>query len=145
MKMGFTISQQSLDWMGVFEKKTHAAVKDAFEDNAGTLTFIVLPGNLFKALGKNAENIRRLERLFKRKVRVIEYAENIEDFVLNVVYPNKCDVNIKGDVVTLVPHSLKMRGNLIGRAAAHLRNTEMIVQRYFPIRRMIVTNAREEW
>ncbi|MFW5746902.1 MAG: NusA-like transcription termination signal-binding factor [Nanoarchaeota archaeon] len=141
--MAFTIDKESLQMMSIFEGMTHAQVKDCFVDDAQTLTFVVQPGNLFKALGKGAANIRRLEKRFKRKIRVIEYAPELEDFVASVVYPNRCDIKVKGDIVTLVPHDLKMRGNLIGRAASHLRNTEKIVQRYFPVRRMVVTQVKE--
>lgn len=131
--------------MSVFEKITRTAARDAFEDNAATMTFIVNEGQLFKALGKAALNIRRLEKILKKKVRVIEFAPELEKFIINAIHPNKCDIKIGGDIVTLLPNTLKMRGNLIGRAASHLRNTEMIVQRYFPIKRIVVTNVQEKY
>lgn len=145
MTMGRTLDKEQIQLISLFEQSTRARVKDAFEDKAGTMTFIVESGELFKALGKQASNIRRLENRLNKKVRVIEFAPDLEEFIRNVTYPNKCDIRVRDKLVKLIPHDLKTRGNLIGRAASHLRNTEMIVQRYFPIERMVVTQVQEQW
>ena len=143
--MNFTLDEQAIKRMAHFERITRAHAKDVFEDDNGTLTFVVQEGQLSKALGPKASNARKLQQQLKQKVRIIEYDPDVQKFVANAVKPNTCTIEIKDNMVTMIPHDLKTRGNLIGRAASHLRNTEKIVKRYFPIEKMQVTNVQEEW
>lgn len=137
-----TLNTESLMQISLFEKITKAKVKDCFEDSFKQLTFCVLPGQLFKAIGKNAEMIKRLDNLFKKKLRVIEYDSDIKKFIRNLCHPNKV---IKVEyfeqalwdetkrIAVISPADIKSRGYLIGKDASNLRSMETIVRRYFEI------------
>jgi len=118
--------------MSMFESMTRSKLKDCFE-NKGTVVFVVMPGEIGKAIGKGAVNIKRIEGMLKKKIRVIEFNEDLAAFVKNVIMPNKAENISYGEgVVTITPTDSRSRGYLIGRAAEILRNNEEIVKRYFP-------------
>jgi len=119
--------------MNLFGTITRSKVKDVIKRDE-IYIFIVQQGEIGKAIGKKAANVRKLENILKKKIRVIEYNEDLEKFIRNVVMPlNLAKVEIEDAVVTIHSPDTKTRGYLIGRSASHLRNTENIVKRYFPI------------
>lgn len=138
--MNQTLNTESLMQISLFEKLTKAKVKDVFQDSFSQLTFCVEEGQLFTALGKNASKIKKIDQLFKKKVRVIEFNSKIEEFVKNLCYPNKISsIEFKDEalwdsskkVVTIIPADIKSRGYIIGKAGSNLRNIETISKRYF--------------
>ncbi|MFT4310313.1 MAG: hypothetical protein ACMXYC_01650 [Candidatus Woesearchaeota archaeon] len=141
--MTHTIDQQTIQLLALFGKIAKTTARDAFEDHNGTLTFIVEQGQLKKALGQEASTVKKLQDLLKKKIRIIEFAPTLEGFIQQVIKPSKCDIQVEGQTVSLVPFDLQTRGTLIGRAASHLRNTEMIVNRYYPNIKMMVTQVQE--
>lgn len=136
MKIKF--DQDVLKTMSMFELVTRVNAKDCFEIE-DRWYFIVPTGFIGKALGKGASNIKKLEGMLKKKVRVIEYSSDLDQFVRNVVNPLKLsEVVIDGNVVTMTAVDHKTRGLLIGRGAQHLRTFETIVKRYFDVEEMKV-------
>lgn len=124
---------QSMKLMTLFESITRSHVKDMIIKEE-SLIFFVMPGEIGKAIGKKAVNIKTLERISKKKIKIIEYSDDLEKFVRNVIMPLKVhQIDIEGAVVTIKSPDSQTRGLLIGRAAANLRNFENLVKRYFPI------------
>ena len=130
--MKFKYDMQTLGWMQVFEKITHARVKDCFVLQ-NKLCFVVEQGNLFKALGQNKKHIIKIEDLLKRRVKIIEYDSNPLKFVANVLAPLRVsDIKEDNGVITITGPDQKTKGLMIGARAANLRNYESIVQKFFP-------------
>ncbi|MEA3514907.1 MAG: NusA-like transcription termination signal-binding factor [Nanoarchaeota archaeon] len=124
---------ESIKLMTLFETITRSHVKDMII-REGTLIFIVMPGEIGKAIGKKAGNIKKLERISKKKIRIIEYSDDLEKFARNVIMPLKVNnIDIEGKIVTMTSPDSQTRGLIIGRAAVNLRNFESIVKRYFDI------------
>ena len=95
---------------------------------------IVPPGKAQKAVGRNAENVKRLENKLNKKVKIIEYSPNIFKFIKNLYYPLKiAEATQEDKIVYLKPKDIKTRAYLIGRNASMLRFVEGIVKRYFDI------------
>lgn len=129
--MKITFDANSMKLMNMFESITRARLKDCFENKA-VMVFVVGEGEIRKALGKNASNVKRVEGMLKKKIRIIEFNSDITKFVRNVIMPNKCkDITYDDGIITITPTDPQSRGYLIGRAAEVLRNNEEIVQRYF--------------
>ncbi len=137
MKIKF--DQNVIKTMSMFELVTRVGAKDCF-DLDDKMYFVVGTGQVGKALGKGAVNVKKLENMLKKKVRIVEYSTDLGQFVRNVVNPLKLnEVVIEGGVVTITAVDHKTRGLLIGRGAQHLRQYEQIVKRYFPIEEMKVS------
>ncbi len=122
-----------LNLISFFERATHAEVKDCIE-NEERLIFIVMPLNLRKALGKDGSNIKRLNQEMHKKIKVVEYSDNIKEFIRSLIMPLKVDdITQEGKIITLKSNDRRTKGLLIGRNARNLRQYEDIVKRYFDI------------
>lgn len=117
--------------ISLFEKVSRARVKDCIIDSNKVL-FIVEYGEVAKAVGKKGANIRRMEHLLKRKIKIVEFNSSMLTFIKNLVYPAQIeDMEEQDGTVTIKPADTKSRGMMIGRNASNLRAFESVVQRYF--------------
>ena len=124
--------------MTIFESVTQSKLKYCLELNE-RLIFIVSPGEIGKAIGKNAVNVKKLESMLNKKIRIIEFDPELEKFVAKVIFPIKItDLKVEDNIVTLTPVDSSARGLLIGRAAQNLRFFEKVIKRYFPIKEIKV-------
>jgi N utilization substance protein A len=127
-----------LKTMALFESVTGAKLRDCIASGE-LLTFVVEPQELGRAVGSKGKNVRHVERLVRKKVRVVEFSEDCASFIKNLVYPVVVsDLVIEGDIVTIMAPDQQARSWLIGRNASRLRAHEAMVKRYFPIRELRV-------
>ena len=127
-----------MKFISLFESITRASVKDCIEQSK-KLIFIVNENQISKAIGKRGLNIKKLEKLLNKKVKVIEYSNDLLQFTQNTLFPQKVkEISEEEGIITITPPDSKTRGMLIGHNAQNLRNTEEIVKRYFPIKEIKV-------
>ncbi len=130
-----TYNADLLKIMSLFENVTRARLKDTFVDNNEILTFVVLENEIGKAIGKKAVNVRKLEFMLKRKIKIVEFNPEVTEFVKNLTYPLEgVEVEIEDDRVLMKGQDPRTKGLLIGRNSQNLRNLENIVKKYFPIK-----------
>ena len=129
-KIKYNIS--TMKFISIFESMTGAGLKDCFIQNE-KIIFMVKQGDIGKALGKRGINIKKLEKLLNKKIKIIEFSTDVLKFVKNVVHPLQAkEIHEKEGIIVIVPPDTQTRGYLIGRGAINLRNTESIVKRYYP-------------
>lgn len=120
-----------MQFISMFESATGAQLHDCFMQDE-RIVFVVKQGQIGRALGKGGMNIRKLEDYLKKKIRIIEFNEDVLQFVRNAVHPLKIEeISEEEGIITIIPPDSKTRGYLIGRGAANLRSTESVVKRYF--------------
>lgn len=128
----------AMKFISMFESITGADLKDCFEQN-DKLIFVVKEGEIGKAIGKKGANTRKLERILRKKIRIIEFDPDLIKFIQNVVFPLKVkEIKMEDDIATIVPPDTQTRGYLIGKGAVNLRNTEAVVKRYFDLKEIKV-------
>ncbi len=124
--------------ISLFETITHVSAKDCI-DGDSRMVFIVPENQIARAIGKKGANIRKLEKMLNRKIKIVEFNSNLIQFIRNLVYPVKIkDAKEENKVVTLVAEDLTGRGMLIGRNAQNLRNLEAMSRRYFDLKEIKV-------
>jgi N utilization substance protein A len=123
-----------IKFISLFESMTRASVKDCFTQD-DRIIFIVRENQIGLALGKGGSNIRRLEAVLKKKIKIAEFSPDLLQFIRNIEYPLEIkDIAEKDGIVTITPPDSRTRGYLIGRAAVNLRNAEEMVRRYFEVK-----------
>jgi len=119
--------------MSFFESITQAKLKDCVVLGS-QLVFVVQPGQIGRAIGKNASSARKLQDSLNRKIKIVEFNPEVAGFVENLILPLKADkVSEASGLVTIKSSDTQTRGILIGRNAQNLRGYESIVKRYFDI------------
>ena|SRR3989344_1754 len=117
----------------LMEKITKAKVKDCFTDEEGTIYFVVAPGELGKAIGKGAGNIKRLQQELQRKIRIIEFSDKVVEFVKNIIYPLRIEsITEEQETVVIKETNKKAKSLLIGRQGKNLKLINRAVKRFFP-------------
>ncbi len=117
----------------LMERVSKAKVKDCFTDEEGTIYFVVAPGDLGKAIGKGASNIKRLQQELQRKIRVIEYSENVAEFIKNIIYPLRIQsITEEQETVVIKETNKKAKSLLMGRQGRNLKLINRAVKRFFP-------------
>ena len=119
--------------MTLFENVTKATVKDAFYFRE-RLTFIVQPGEMGKALGKNKAHLTKLEDMMKLRIKIAEFDSDVQKFIVNFLNPLKIQSMEEQDgVITLHGADHKTNGLIIGSRAQNLRALEEVIKKYFEI------------
>ena len=132
------LDAQTLQLIALFEQMTGAQVKDCVQEE-GQIIFIVDQGEIAKAIGKGGKHARDLEYKSKKRVKIVEFHNDVIQFVQNLISPVEIsEAKLEGETLVLRTKDLKSRGLLIGRNATTLRFFEGIVQRYFPIKELKV-------
>jgi N utilization substance protein A len=114
-------------------------VKDCFYNKNQQLVFIVKEGEGKKAVGKNGMNIRKLDRLLNKKLKIIEFNEKAEEFAKNVIYPLKSpEVRLENETLIIKTDSTQLKALLLGREKANLKELQEIVGKYFSNIKVII-------
>lgn len=121
-----------MKFMQLFESLTRAKLKDCIENEQ--LIFIVEENEIGKAIGKGGSNVRRLEGLLKKKIKIVEFSSDIKQFIRNFVMPLQvANINEENNIITIFGPDTKTKGLLIGRERKNLENLKDIARRYFEI------------
>lgn len=121
-----------MKYMQLFESLTRAKLKDCISDEQ--LIFIVEENEIGKAIGKGGSNVRRLEGLLKKKIKIVEFSADVTQFIRNLAMPLQIkDIIQEENIITITGPDTKTKGLLIGRERKNLDTMKGIVSRYFDV------------
>ena len=130
-------NSDSMKLMALFEAVTGARVKDCIANDK--IVFIIEEGGMGKAIGKNGANIKRVENMLKKKIRLVEFSNEVLRFVRNTIYPVEItDVKEEDGIVTIYGKDTGTRAMLIGRERQNINAIKDIVKRYFNVKEIKV-------
>jgi NusA-like KH domain protein len=131
--MTSVIEMQDMRYLNLFEQVTRVRTRFCFKYNE-TIFFCVQKELMSKSIGKNATNIRRINEILNKKIKVIPYPEGIEDikdFIQNIVDPvNFKNVEISNSEVILSANT-QSKAALIGRNKRRLFEMQKIIKDFF--------------
>ncbi len=123
--------------MTLFESMTGAKVKDCISDEK--LVFVMEENEMGKAIGKNGVNIKRMENMLKKKIRLVEFSSDAVQFVKNMIYPIEAlDVAKEDGTIIIHGKDTSARAMLIGRERQNINYLTDIVKRYFDVKEIKV-------
>ena len=119
------IDQEAMQLIAAFEKLSHTEVRDCIRNDS--IYFLVNPGKAAMAIGKGGETVKNAESLFKKQIKIYEWAENEEQFVKNLVPGiKKLEINGEKAIVTI---DAKERGAVIGKGGANINALRELLSR----------------
>jgi len=121
-----------IQYISLFESLTGAKVKDCILNDS--ILFIIHENEMGKAIGKQGSNIKRVENTLKKKIKLVEFNNDIVQFVQNLIYPVKAkEIKFEEGVVYIYCNDTKSKGILIGRDRRNLNFITDVVKRYFEV------------
>lgn len=136
--MKLVYDEKLMKYIILFENFTKVKVKDAYLRDDG-IWFIIQDGGLFKAVGKNGVKVKKLESMVKKKIKVIEFNDDICKFSINLIYPVKPkNVEFNEGNLEIFVEDSKSKGLLIGRERKNLKGLKEVLLRYFRIDNILI-------
>jgi len=139
------LTAEEMRYIALFQDLTRATVRDCIIDESeNRIIFLVKPGDMGLAIGRNGINIKRLKKLLGRNIEVVEYADTVEKLAKNALAPARV-LNVKvlqtpmGKKKVIVTVDPQDKGIAIGKAGRNVARARMILKRYFDIDSVIVT------
>ncbi len=124
--------QKILGYINVFESLTRAKVKDCFEEGE-SLIFIVQPGEIGKAIGKQGSTIQKVKLKFKKDIKIIEFNPTPRKFLLNLIYPLKSEVEVREGRLVVKTKNSKEKGQIYGRERENFKKLKKLIDQYFKL------------
>ena len=124
-------TKETINYINLFESLTKAKVRDCFLNKE--LTFIVEEGYIGKAIGKKGYNVFKMSRLTKKRIRVIEFNDDIILFIKNLISPVESKIYKENNTIFIQPSNSIDKGIIIGRERKNLKEINKILSNYFNV------------
>jgi len=127
------LNKDKIQKINLFENLTNTKVKNILDEER--LIVIVEHGELGKAIGKKGKNIRMVENIMHKKLKIVEFSNDPIKFVSNFIYPIKVnEITLNDDVIEIKERDRKTKGLLIGRERKNLNELNDLVKNYFNLK-----------
>ncbi len=152
LKKHIKIDRESMELISLFNNISGSIFKDCLifknqEHNTEVIIFLVKEEDVGKAIGKAGEHVKDLKSKLNKKIDVIAFSENLNQFIQNILQTTKNsivvqDIEIKESrnlkktvIITVRPQD---RGKAIGKEGSMIRKIKEIVIRYFDVDNVII-------
>lgn len=131
-------------FIALLENLTGAIAKDCvLEPEDNRIIFVIRPGDMGLAIGKNGTNIERTRKVIGRPVEIVEYADTAEEFLKNIVAPAKVrgikiSKNSEGNTVAQVTVDPHDKGMAIGKNGKNVVKTRLLMKRHFDLENVVI-------
>ena len=138
------MTEKEIKYISLFQDVTGASVRDCIiDDDNNRIIFLVRPGEVGLAIGRGGINIKRLRKLLEKDIEVVEYAEKLEDLVINALMPArvksvKLVKTANGRKVVYVTVDPKDKGIAIGKGGRNVSKAKLILKRYFDVDSVVI-------
>lgn len=133
------LTPDEMRYIALFQDVTGAVVKDCIVDNdENRIIFLVRPGDMGLAIGKNGINIKRIRKIIGKNIEVVEFSNKLEELAKNALAPARVrSVKVvsrhDGRKVVYVNVDPRDKGIAIGKAGRNVARARLILKRYFDI------------
>ena len=88
IEMRVRINNDNFRYLHAFSSLTGVGAIDCLEFN-GEIVYVVESGKISVAVGKKGANIKKVEDLTKKRIRLVEFSQDPIQFVRNIIFPNR--------------------------------------------------------
>lgn len=130
------LDADSLRTFAMFENMTGAELKDVLEEE-DRIVFVVVEGQVGRALGKGAINLKRLRESFQKEIVLLGFAADREAFLKNVFHRFKVESveweDRNGDIIAHVKIPQEEKGKAIGKGGRNIQLARNLMKRHHQV------------
>jgi len=131
------LTQEALDYMLLFERKTGALVKDCIVGD-DAITFIIKKGYIGSAIGKKGVIVKKIKEAIGKEIHVYEHSDDPKEFIKNLLYPVKVtEVKQEGDILRVYITKQDKR-RAIGKGGKKINAAKELLKRHSNISKIEV-------
>ncbi|MFX1357546.1 MAG: NusA-like transcription termination signal-binding factor [Promethearchaeota archaeon] len=152
LRKNIKIDRQSMELISLFNNISGAIIKDCLifespENNAEIIIFLVKKEDVGKAIGKAGEHVKDLMSKLQKKIDVIPWSNNLEQFIQYILNTAKNSIKVQnieikesktGKKTVIISVRPQDRGKAIGKEGSMIRKIKELVLRHFEIDNVII-------
>jgi len=152
LRRNIKLDRQSMELISLFNNISGAIIKDCFifqspENQSDIIIFLVKKEDVGKAIGKAGEHVKDLMTKLQKKIDVIPWSENLEQFIQFILNTTKNSIQLqnieikesrnekKTVIISVRPQD---RGKAIGKEGSMIRKIKDLVLRHFEVDNVII-------
>ncbi|MFX0186512.1 MAG: NusA-like transcription termination signal-binding factor [Candidatus Hodarchaeota archaeon] len=152
LKKNIKIDRSSMELISLFNNISGAIIKDCLvfkspENYGEIIIFLVKKQDVGKAIGKNGEHVKDLMSKLQKKIDVIPFSEDLEEFIQYILNTTKNSIKVqnielkesknqkKTVIITVRPQD---RGKAIGKDGSMIKKIKELVLRHFDVDNVII-------
>lgn len=130
------LDAETLRVFAMFEGMTGAELKDVIEEE-DRIIFVVVEGQVGRAIGKGAINLKRLRESLQKEVVLLGFSDEKEQFLKNVFHRFKVEgvewEDRNGDIIAHVKLPQEDKGKAIGKGGRNIQMARMLMKRHHQV------------
>ena len=130
------LDADTLRIFAMFEGLTRTSLKDVLDEEE-RIIFVVEEGQIGRAIGKGAINLKRLRENLGKEVVLIGFAADKEAFVKNVFHKFKVESieweDRNGDIIAHVKVPQEEKGKAIGKGGRNIQLARTLLKRHHQV------------
>jgi N utilization substance protein A len=110
------------------------ALDCVIDDRFDRVIYVIRQGDMGLAIGKKGENIKRLQNVLGKRIEMVEYNENIKEFITNVFKPAEVagiDSTPDNGPVNVLLKKKNDLGIAIGKGGCNIEKARILCKRFF--------------
>jgi len=133
------LTSEELGLMSLFQNVSGAGVRDCVIDEKNNrVIYVVNPGEMGRAIGKNGIVVKTLQRLVGKPVELVEYSDDPKTFIKNALDPKyvldvRLTEKLDGSKIAVVVVDAKKKSAVVGRNGKNAEKARLLAKRYFQI------------
>ena len=152
LKKNIKIDRSSMELISLFNNISGAIIKDCMifkspENHSEIIIFLVKKEDVGKAIGKAGEHVKDLMSKLQKKIDVIPFSENLNEFIQSILNTTKSSIKVqnieikesrnqkKTVIISVRPQD---RGKAIGKDGSMIRKIKVLVLRRFDVDNVII-------
>lgn len=144
------LTSEQMRLMSLFQRVTKSTARDCVEDEKkDRIIFVVGSGKMGLAIGRGGVNIKSLQNMIKRNVELVEFHEEPEKFLKNLLN-NKLVVDVEivdspdGTRQAKVTVDPGKKGIVVGREGRNAEKARLLAKRYFDISSVLINSPQRQ-